>query len=49
MGRLKQRDIIYMNKEPEEGIRELREAGRKFKLTYSYAVLFFGLAVFSFV
>ena len=38
-----------MNKDPEEGIRELREAGRKFKLTYSYAVLLFGLGVFTFV
>eukprot|EP00347_Sterkiella_histriomuscorum_P012194 403369534 len=49
LSKFKEKDIIYVYKDREEGLRELSEMGRVAKLSYTYVVLLFGISVFLFV
>ena len=49
MGKFSERDIIYVNKSKETGIKELRNLKRKAYMSFTYTVLLFGIAVYTYV
>ena len=49
LSQFKEKDIIYVYKDKEEGQKELSELGKVARLSYTIVVLLLGLAVFSFV
>ncbi|CDW73874.1 UNKNOWN [Stylonychia lemnae] len=49
VSKFRQQDIIYVNKDREQGLKELSQIGRKIQLSYTILMLAFAIAVFTYV